>query len=117
MSIVSGRALKEQTRRNVDLWAACIAGASQADLYLEDIAAAGLEPQLVQGNRDYRFASERARRASDKYGAHSISLLAIAPLRASRHAPRPDLGGGADAAQAASRHSHPSPTTTEEVSK
>jgi len=115
--IVTERQIAARTACQADLWAACIAGASQADLYLEDIAAAGLEPQLVQGNRDYRFASERARRASDKYGAHSISLLAIAPLRASRHAPRPDLGGGADAAQAASRHSHPSPTTTEEVSK
>jgi len=115
--IVTERQIAARTACQADLWAACIAGASQADLYLEDIAAAGLEPQLVQGNRDYRFASERARRASDKYGAHSISLLALKPLRASRHARRPDLGGGADAAQAASRHSHPSPTTTEEVSK
>src|SRR5215217_1348099 len=69
--IVTERQIAARTACQADLWAACIAGASQADLYLEDIAAAGLEPQLVQGNRDYRFASERARRASDKYGAHS----------------------------------------------
>jgi arsenite methyltransferase len=105
------------TACQADLWAACIAGASQADLYLKDIAAAGLEPQLVQDNPGYRFASERAQRTSRKYGAHSISLLALKPVRASRHVPGPDLGGGADAAQAPSRESHPSPTTTEEVSK
>ena len=35
--IVSGRALKERTRRNVELWAACIAGAIPRDTYLESI--------------------------------------------------------------------------------
>ena len=40
--IVSGRALKERTRRNVELWAACIAGAIPRDSYLEAIAAHGL---------------------------------------------------------------------------
>ena len=29
--IVSGKALKERTRRNVELWAACIAGAIPRD--------------------------------------------------------------------------------------
>jgi hypothetical protein len=63
------------------------AGARLADLYLEDIAAAGLESLLVQGNPGYHFASERAQRTSDKYGAHTISLLALKPVRASRHTP------------------------------
>ena len=40
--IVSGKALKERTRRNVDLWAACIAGAIRRDDYLEGIEAQGL---------------------------------------------------------------------------
>ena len=115
--IVTERQIAARTACQADLWAACIAGASQTDRYMEDIAAAGLEPQLVQANPGYRFASERAQRTSDKYGAHSISLLALKPVRASRHIPQPDLGGGADAARAASRGSHPSPTTTEEVSK
>ena len=115
--IVTERQIAASTACQADLWAACIAGASQIDLYLEDIAAAGLEPQIVQDNPDYRFASERARRASRKYGVHNISLLALKPVRASRHTPHPDLGGGADAARAAWRESHPSPTTTEEVSK
>ena len=39
--IVSGRALKERTRRNVELWAACIAGAIPRSSYLEAIEAAG----------------------------------------------------------------------------
>jgi hypothetical protein len=69
----------------------------------------------MQTNATYR--TRGAQRASDNDGAHSISLLALKPLRASRHTSRPDLGGGADAAQAARRESHPSPTTTEEVSK
>jgi arsenite methyltransferase len=115
--IVTQRRIAARTACQADLWAACIAGASQADLYLQDIAAAGLELQVAQGNTSYSFTSERAQRTSDKYGAHSISLLALKPVRASRHTPDPDLGGGADAARAASRESHPSPTTTEEVSK
>ena len=43
--------------------------------------------------------------------------LALKPVRASRHTPGPDLGGGADAARAASQESHPSPKTSEEVSR
>ena len=115
--IVTERQIAARTAWRADLWAACIAGASQADRYLGHIAAAGLELQVVQGNPGYRFTSQRARRTSRKYGAHSISLLALKPVRASRHTPDPDLGGGADAARAAAREGHPSPTTTEEVSR
>jgi hypothetical protein len=74
-----------------ELWAECIAGASQRDLYLADIAAAGLEVELVQRNSAYRFTSERAQRTSEKYRAHSFSLLALKPI--------------------------PNPTTTQEVSQ
>jgi SAM-dependent methyltransferase len=86
--IVTERRIATRTSCQAELWAACIAGASQRDLYLEDIAAAGLELQLVRGNPGYRFTSERAQRASDKYGAHSISLLALKPVRASGHISR-----------------------------
>ena len=41
--IVSGRPLKERTRRNVELWAACIAGAIPRRSYVETIEAAGLD--------------------------------------------------------------------------
>jgi arsenite methyltransferase len=115
--IVTERQIAARTACRADLWAACIAGASQSDLYLEDIAAAGLELHVLQGNPGYRFTSERAQRTSDKYGAKSVSLLALRPLRASRHTSHPDLGGGADAARAAREEGSTNTTTTEEVSK
>jgi SAM-dependent methyltransferase len=74
--IVTERRIATRTAAQADLWAACIAGASRIDLYLDDIAAAGLELQVLRRNHAYQFTSERARRTSDKYGAHSISLLA-----------------------------------------
>ena len=77
--IVTERQIAARTACQADLWAACIAGASQRDRYLEDVRASGLELQVVQGNADYRFTSERAGRASEKYGARSISLLALKP--------------------------------------
>jgi SAM-dependent methyltransferase len=115
--IVTERQIAARTACQADLWAACIAGARQEDRYLDDIAAAGLELQLVQHNPGYRFTSERAQRAGDRYGARSVSLLALRPLRASRHTSHPDLGGGADAAQAASEEGSINTTTTEEVPK
>jgi len=78
--IVTERQITAGTSCQPALWAACIAGAGQMDLYLEDIAAAGFELQVVQRNPGYRFASERAQRTSDKYGAHSVSLLALKPV-------------------------------------
>jgi arsenite methyltransferase len=77
--IVTERQVAARTACQADLWAACIAGASQTDRYLQDIAAAGLELQDVQHNAAYRFTSERAQRTSVKYGAHSISLVALKP--------------------------------------
>jgi len=77
--IVTERQVAARTACQAELWAACIAGAGQEELYLAGIAAAGLELQVVQGNPGYRFISERAQRASHKYGAHSISLLALKP--------------------------------------
>jgi arsenite methyltransferase len=75
--IVTERQIAARTACQPELWAACIAGAGQKDLYLADVTAAGLELQRVQPNSSYRFTSERAQRAGDKYGAHSISLLAL----------------------------------------
>ena len=74
--IVSGRELKERTRRNVELWAACIAGAIPRDTYLRAIEAEGFEIQEIRRN-DYRFVSERALDACTTYEVESISLLAI----------------------------------------
>jgi SAM-dependent methyltransferase len=76
--IVSERELIERTRRNVSLWAACIAGAVPKDDYLGGIEAAGLRIETVRAN-DYRFLSPRAQAAADKYGVTSVSVLATKP--------------------------------------
>ena len=74
--IVSGRALKERTRRNVELWAACIAGAIPRDDYLRAIEVAGLHLGKIRKN-DYRFVSERALDACSTYAVESVSLGAV----------------------------------------
>jgi arsenite methyltransferase len=74
--IVSGRALRERTRCNVELWAACIAGAIPRTQYLEALGEEGLETRTVRKN-DYRFISERALDACSTYEVESISLLAV----------------------------------------
>ena len=78
--IVSARELIERTRRNVALWAACIAGAVPHDQYLGAIEAAGLRVETVRANAAYRFLSSRARAAADKYGVASVSVLATKPI-------------------------------------
>ena len=74
--IVSGRPLKERTRRNVELWAACIAGAIPQQSYLDAIADAGFEVTDVRDN-PYEFVSERALDACSTYEVKSISLVAV----------------------------------------
>ena len=74
--IVSGRALKERTRRNVELWAACIAGAIPRSNYVEALEAQGLQVDELRRN-DYRFISERALDACSTYEVESISLVAV----------------------------------------
>jgi hypothetical protein len=72
---VSGRPLKERTRRDVELWAACIAGAIPRSSYVATIEGAGLHVREVREN-DYDFISDRARQACSTYGVASVSLLA-----------------------------------------
>jgi arsenite methyltransferase len=74
--IVSRKALKERTRRNVELWAACVAGAIPRSAYLEAIEQAGLRVEAVRQN-DYRFISERALEACSIYEVESISLTGV----------------------------------------
>jgi arsenite methyltransferase len=76
--IVSDRALSDAIVGDVDLWASCIGGAAQRDEYLAAIEAAGLRVVAVRDN-DYRFLSDRARGASDRYGVRSVSILALKP--------------------------------------
>ena len=79
--IVSGKPLKERTRRNVELWAACIAGAIPRSSYVETIAAAGFDVGQVRRN-DYSFLSDRALDACSTYEVESISLAAVKNRRA-----------------------------------
>jgi SAM-dependent methyltransferase len=74
--IVSRRPLKERTRRNVELWAACIAGAIPRKSYVDALEAAGFRVDEVRTN-DYRFISDRAVDACNTYGVESISLAAV----------------------------------------
>jgi SAM-dependent methyltransferase len=73
--IVSGKALKERTRRNVELWAACIAGAIPRKNYVEALEGAGFRIDDLRVN-DYEFISDRALDACSTYGVESISLSA-----------------------------------------
>jgi arsenite methyltransferase len=73
--IVSAKQLPEGVTCDASLWAACIGGAMQRDRYLETIEAAGFEIAEVREN-DYRFISDRADNATQKYGVTSISILA-----------------------------------------
>ena len=74
--IVTAVQLPEGITCDAALWAACIGGAMQRDRYREAIEAAGFEVLELRENVGYRFISDRASNASDKYGVTSISLLA-----------------------------------------
>jgi arsenite methyltransferase len=73
---VTAEQLPEGVTCDASLWAACIGGAMQRDRYREAIEAAGLEIVTWRENTEYRFVSERADNATQKYGVKSISLLA-----------------------------------------
>jgi len=74
--IVSATQLPEGVTCDASLWAACIGGAMQQDRYRETIEDAGFEIEVLRENTEYRFVSERADNATQKYGVTSISLLA-----------------------------------------
>jgi ubiquinone/menaquinone biosynthesis C-methylase UbiE len=61
---------------DASLWAACIGGAMQRDDYRGAIESAGFEIEDLRENDQYRFVSERADNATQKYGVKSVSLLA-----------------------------------------
>jgi arsenite methyltransferase len=73
--IISEQALKDSIVCNADLWASCIGGAAQQELYLQAIESAGFTIAQHRANA-YEFISDQARNASAKYGVKSISLLA-----------------------------------------
>lgn len=75
--IVSAKQLPEGVTCDASLWAACIGGAMQRDRYREAIEGVGFEIETWRENVEYRFVSERADNATQKYGVTSISLLAL----------------------------------------
>jgi arsenite methyltransferase len=77
--IVTDLPLPESVVCNADLWAACIGGAAQRLDYSAAIEGAGLRVEEVQENAEYRFISERAQKATAKWGVRSVSILAIKP--------------------------------------
>jgi arsenite methyltransferase len=74
--IISEQPLTDAIVCNADLWASCIGGAAQQELYLQAIESAGFTIAAHRANA-YEFISDQARNASAKYGVKSISLLAI----------------------------------------
>jgi SAM-dependent methyltransferase len=74
--IVTAEQLPEGVTCDAALWAACIGGAMQRDRYRAAIETAGFEHVTWRENPEYRFVSERADNATQKYGVTSISLLA-----------------------------------------
>jgi arsenite methyltransferase len=74
--IVTELPLPENVVCNADLWAACIGGAAQRQDYRAAIETAGLRIEQIDDNTEYRFVSERARKATAKWGVKSISILA-----------------------------------------
>jgi ubiquinone/menaquinone biosynthesis C-methylase UbiE len=76
--IVTESQLKESIVCDADLWASCIGGAAQQDAYRTAIEDAGLRVEELQEN-PYKFISEQAQNASEKYGVKSVSVLAVKP--------------------------------------
>jgi SAM-dependent methyltransferase len=74
--IVTAKQLPDGVTCDAALWAACIGGAMQRDSYRDAIEAAGFEVEAWRENAQYRFVSDRADDATQKYGVASISLLA-----------------------------------------
>jgi ubiquinone/menaquinone biosynthesis C-methylase UbiE len=73
--IITEQQLTEAIVCNADLWASCIGGAAQQEVYLQAIESAGFTVVTIRVNA-YEFISDRARTASTKYGVKSISVLA-----------------------------------------
>jgi arsenite methyltransferase len=75
--IVTEHQLPEGVTCDAALWAACIGGAMQRDAYRAAIEDAGFALVEWRTNTQYRFVSERADSATQKYGVTSISIKAV----------------------------------------
>jgi ubiquinone/menaquinone biosynthesis C-methylase UbiE len=75
--IVTEHSLPEGVTCDAALWAACIGGALQRDAYRGAIEDAGFVITEWRTNTEYRFVSERADNATQKYGVTSVSIKAV----------------------------------------
>jgi len=78
-AVVCELQMPERTRKNAELWAACIAGAIPLARCLLAIESAGLRVEAVRTNPGYRFLSPGAQAAAERYGVTSVSILAVKP--------------------------------------
>lgn len=74
--IVTEIQLPENITCNSTLWASCIGGAGQEDIYKSNIEKNGLEVLMVRNNSAYHFISVSALGATKQYGVKSVSLFA-----------------------------------------
>jgi hypothetical protein len=84
---------------------------------LEPIAAVSLELQISKPTRATASPVSGRSATRHKHGSHSVSLLAVKPVAASRHTSDPNLGGGARLVQATREERPINSTTTEEVER
>ncbi|GAB3272499.1 hypothetical protein GCM10027449_09100 [Sinomonas notoginsengisoli] len=73
--IVTRSQMPETVTCDASLWAACIGGAMRVESLMTSLDAAGFLVDTTRANDDYRFLSRRARKATDKYGVTSLSVL------------------------------------------
>jgi len=74
--IVTEEQLPENITCDSTLWASCIGGAGQEDIYKNSIEQAGMEVLYVRNNSAYEFISKSAKGAAKQYGVKSVSLFA-----------------------------------------
>lgn len=77
--IVTNEQLPEGVTCDASLWAACIGGAMQRDDYREAMGDAWLEIRTLREQPEYRFISDEAQGATEKYGVRAVSVLAVKP--------------------------------------
>jgi arsenite methyltransferase len=75
--IVTDVPLPENITCDATLWAACIGGAVQRDVFVEAIEQAGFTVMAMKANHEYRFLSKSALGATRTYGVRSVSVLAV----------------------------------------
>ncbi len=74
--IVSESQMPDSITCNSTLWASCIGGATQIDLYHEIIEKSGLKIISQKDNPEYVFLTKGAKGAMRDYGVKSYSVLA-----------------------------------------